>query len=60
MALILLASKRFETFWTGMRINAMQHENTVFHGPPKAVPIKGTPYLIHTLGCDTELCVKLN
>ncbi len=38
MALILLAAKRFETFWTGMRINAMQHENSVFHGPPKAVP----------------------
>ncbi len=38
MALILLASKRFETFWTGMRINVMRHHKSVFHDPLKRVP----------------------
>ncbi len=64
MALILLAAKRFETFWTRMGINAMRHENTVIHGLLKAVPrwwfgIKGTPYLIHTFDC-AELSATLH
>ena len=38
MALILLASKRFATFWTRMRTNAMRHHNSVFHDLLKRVP----------------------
>jgi hypothetical protein len=38
MALILVASKRFATFWTRMRINAMRHHNSVFHDLLKRVP----------------------
>ena len=38
MALNLLASKRFGTFWTEMRINAMRHQKSVFHAPLKRVP----------------------
>ncbi len=38
MALILLASKRFETFWTRVRTNAMRHHNGVFHDLLKGVP----------------------
>ena len=36
--MILLASKRFRTNWTRMRINAMRHENSVFHQLTKHIP----------------------
>jgi hypothetical protein len=37
-ALILLASSRFRINWTRKGINAVQHQNTVFHGILKHVP----------------------
>ena len=38
MALILLVSKRLATFWTRERINAMRHQNSVFHDLLKRIP----------------------
>jgi hypothetical protein len=38
MALILLVPKRLETVWTRMRINAMRHQNSVFHDLLKRIP----------------------
>jgi hypothetical protein len=38
MALILLCSERFATFWTRARINAMRHHNSVLHQVLKHVP----------------------
>jgi hypothetical protein len=37
-ALILLGSRRFRIVWTRKRINAVQHENIVFHGLLKQIP----------------------
>jgi hypothetical protein len=38
MALILLDSERFATFWTRREANAMRHENSVFHQILQRVP----------------------
>ena len=38
MALILLGSERFATFWTQKEINAMRHHNTVLHQILKLLP----------------------
>ncbi len=38
MALILLVSKHLPVFWTRDWINAMRHQNSVFHGLLKHVP----------------------
>jgi len=38
MALILLGSERFETFWTQKKVNAMRHQNTVLHQVLQHVP----------------------
>ena len=38
MALILLSSERFATFWTWKEANAMRHENSVFHQVLQRVP----------------------
>src|SRR6266436_7456514 len=38
MALILLGSERFATFWTRKEINTMRHHNTVLHQILKLIP----------------------
>src|SRR5260221_13996905 len=38
MALILLGSERFDTFWTRKGTNAMRHHNSVLHQVLKQVP----------------------
>jgi hypothetical protein len=38
MALILLGSERFDTFWTRKEIDAMRHHNSVLHQVLKLVP----------------------
>lgn len=38
MALILLGSERFDTFWTRKEINTMRHNNSVLHQVLKLVP----------------------
>lgn len=38
MALILLSSERFATFWTGKWTDAMRHENSVLHQILKHIP----------------------
>ncbi len=55
MALILLASKRFVTIWTRMRINAMRHHNTVFHDVLKRLPWDAFERLVDELGADKHV-----
>src|SRR5260370_3477582 len=38
MALILLGSERFATFWTRKELNTMRHHNSVLHQVLKLVP----------------------
>jgi len=55
MALILLASKRFATFWTRMRINAMRHHNSVFHDVLQRVPWAAFDRLVAAHGADRRV-----
>jgi hypothetical protein len=55
MALILLASKRFATIWTRMRINAMRHHNSVFHDLLKRVPWDVFDRLVDEHGADRRV-----
>ncbi len=55
MALILLASKRFATVWTRMRINAMRHHNSVFHDLLKRVPWGEFERLVDEHGADKHV-----
>ena len=55
MALILLASKRFATIWTRMRINAMRHHNTVFHDVLKRLPWEAFERLVDEHGADKHV-----
>ena len=55
MALILLASKRFATIWTRMRINAMRHHNTVFHDVLKRLPWDAFERLVDEHGADKHV-----
>jgi transposase len=55
MALILLMSKRFATFWTGKRINAMRHQNSVFHDLLKRIPWDSFDRLVAEHGSDWRI-----
>jgi IS4 transposase len=55
MALILLASKRLATIWTRMRVNAMQHHNSVFHDLLKRVPWHAFERLVAAHGSDRRV-----
>jgi IS4 transposase len=55
MALILLASKRFATFWTRKRTNAMRHHNSVFHDLLKRVPWGKFSELVVEHGSDKHV-----
>lgn len=52
MALILLSSERFATFWTQLRVNAMRHQNSVFHDLMKRVPWDAFERLVAEHGAD--------
>ena len=52
MALILLGSKRLATVWTRKRINAMRHQNSVFHDLLKRVPWDVFEELVSAHGSD--------
>ncbi len=53
--MILLASKRFATIWTRMRINAMRHHNTVFHDVLKRLPWATFERLVGEHGADKHV-----
>ena len=55
MALILLASKRLQTIWTGMRINAMRHHNIVFHDLLKHLPWAAFDDLVESYEADKHV-----
>ena len=55
MALILLTSKRLETIWTQMRVNAMRHHNSVFHDLLKRVPWNAFEQLVAEHGADWRI-----
>jgi len=55
MALILLMSKRLETFWTRMRTNTMRHQNSVFHDLLKRVPRGTFERLVAEHGADCRV-----
>jgi hypothetical protein len=53
-ALILLDSRRFRIIWTRKRINAVQHQNIVFHGVLKLVPWAIFDRLVEQYGADWD------
>jgi len=55
MALILLVSKHLPVFWTRDGINAMRHQNRVFHGLLKPVPWSVFDKLVDEHGSDTRV-----
>lgn len=55
MALILLASKRLATFWTGKRINTMRHHNSVFHDLLKRIPWDRFKAMVDAHGADKHV-----
>jgi hypothetical protein len=52
MALILLNSERFATFWTRRETNAMRHHNSVLHQVLKHVPWSVFDELVEKHGAD--------
>ena len=55
MALILLVSKRLETFWTQERTNAMRHQNSVFHDLLKRIPWSRFDQLVEAHNADKHV-----
>lgn len=55
MALILLVSKHLAVFWTRVGIDAMRHQNSVFHGLLKHVPWGCFDKLVDEHGCDARV-----
>jgi IS4 transposase len=55
MALILLCSKRLATFWDTDKDQAMQHQNSVFHGLLKHVPWHRFDVLVEEHGADARV-----
>jgi hypothetical protein len=55
MALILLGSERFATFWTSEENNTMPHDNTVFHQLLKLVPWSEFERLVEKHGTDKHV-----
>jgi len=55
MALILLCSKRLATFWDTEKDQAMQHQNSVFHGVLKHVPWDHFDRLVEAHGGDARV-----
>ena len=55
MALILLCSKRLATFWDTDKDQAMQHQNSVFHGLLKQVPWHQFDRLVDDHGADARV-----
>ena len=55
MALILLCSKRLATFWDTEKDQAMQHQNSVFHGLLKHVPWHLFDSLVEDHGADARV-----
>jgi IS4 transposase len=55
MALILLCSKRLATFWDTEKDQAMQHQNSVFHGLLKHVPWDRFDRLVEAHGGDARV-----
>jgi Transposase DDE domain/Domain of unknown function (DUF4372) len=58
-ALILFVSRRFRITWTRKRINAVPHQNIVFHGLLKQIPWPVFDRLVKQFGADGDpRCVK--
>jgi transposase len=55
MALILLVSKRLATDWTQNRINAMQHQNSVFHDLLQRIPWSRFNELVEAHNADKHV-----
>lgn len=55
MALILLVSKHLPVFWTRDGIDAMRHQNSVFHGLLKHVPWSVFDKLVDEHGSDARV-----
>jgi hypothetical protein len=55
MALILLSHERLATYRDSERINAMQHQNSVFHGILKHVPWGAFDRLVKEHGADDRV-----
>lgn len=55
MALILLVSKHLPVFWTRDGIDAMRHQNSVFHGLLKHVPWSAFDKLVDEHGGDAGI-----
>src|SRR5438445_5206022 len=55
MELILLCSKRLATFWDTEKDQAMQHQNSVFHGILKHVPWDQFDRLVEDHGADARV-----
>jgi IS4 transposase len=55
MALILLCSKRLATFWDTEKDQAMQHQNSVFHGLLKHVPWHQFDRLVEDYDADARV-----
>lgn len=55
MALILLVSKHLPVFWTRDGIDAMRHQNSVFHGLLKHVPWGCFDKLVDEHGSDARV-----
>jgi hypothetical protein len=55
MALILLCSERLATFWDTGGIDAMRHQNSVFHGVLKHVPWHVFDRLVEEHGADARV-----
>ena len=55
MALILLVPERLATVWTRMRINAMRHQNSVFHDLLKRVPWDAFERLVSEYSADRRV-----
>jgi hypothetical protein len=51
-ALILLGSRRFRIVWTRKRINAVRHQNSVFHDLLKLIPWTAFDRLVDEHGSD--------
>jgi hypothetical protein len=54
-ALILLGSRRFRIVWTRKRINAVRHQNSVFHDLLKLIPWTEFDRLVDEHGSDEQV-----
>src|SRR5258708_33478487 len=58
-ALILLGSRCLRIIWTEERINAVPHQNIVFHGLLKYIPWAEVDRLVGQFGADGDpRCIK--